>query len=81
MLICFVGTANFPYLFTPDTALHRQALQDNTVYESILDNYSTDRINSLVSQVNITAIVFVNADSGEGYISVDGNEGDRKNLP
>jgi len=80
MLICFVGTANFPYLFTPDTALHRQALQDNTVYESILDNYSTDRINSLVSQVNITAIVFVNADSGEGYISVDGNEGDRKNL-
>lgn len=25
-------------------------------------------------------IVFVNADSGEGYITVDGNEGDRKNL-
>lgn len=24
--------------------------------------------------------MFVNADSGEGYISVDGNEGDRKNL-
>lgn len=26
------------------------------------------------------AIVFVNADSGEEYITVDGNEGDRKNL-
>lgn len=26
------------------------------------------------------AIVFVNADSGEGYITVDGNPGDRKNL-
>lgn len=26
------------------------------------------------------SLVFVNADSGEGYISVDGNEGDRKNL-
>lgn len=25
-------------------------------------------------------LVFVNADSGEGYISVDGNEGDRKNI-
>lgn len=24
--------------------------------------------------------MFVNADSGEGYITVDGNEGDRKNL-
>jgi beta-glucosidase len=34
----------------------------------------------LVSQDNIVAIVFVNADSGEGYISVDGNEGDRNNL-
>ena len=25
-------------------------------------------------------IVFVNSDSGEGYITLDGNEGDRKNL-
>ena len=28
----------------------------------------------------MTAIVFANAGAGEGYISVDGNEGDRKNL-
>jgi hypothetical protein len=53
---------------------------DNTRYESILDNYATSQISSLVSQANVTAIVFVNADSGEGYISVDGNEGDRNNL-
>lgn len=26
------------------------------------------------------AMVFVNSDSGEDYITVDGNEGDRKNL-
>lgn len=26
------------------------------------------------------AMVFVNSDSGEGYITVDGNSGDRKNL-
>lgn len=26
------------------------------------------------------SLVFVNADSGEGYINVDGNEGDRKNM-
>lgn len=26
------------------------------------------------------SLVFVNADAGEGFISVDGNEGDRKNL-
>jgi hypothetical protein len=44
------------------------------------DNYATSQIDALVSQANVTSIVFVNADSGEGYINVDGNEGDRQNL-
>ena len=74
------GSANFPYLVTPDTALQNQALADGSRYESILDNYATGQISSLVSQADVTAIVFVNADSGEGYINVDGNEGDRNNL-
>lgn len=30
--------------------------------------------------ISSVALVFVNADSGEGFINVDGNEGDRKNL-
>lgn len=74
------GTADFPYLITPDTALQIQALQDGSRYESILDNYASGQINALVSQADATAIVFVNANSGEGYITVDGNEGDRNNL-
>jgi len=45
-----------------------------------LDNYADSQIKALASQADLTAIVFVNADSGEGYISVDGNEGDRNNL-
>jgi hypothetical protein len=44
------------------------------------DNYANSQIDALVSQANVTSIVFVNADSGEGYINVDGNEGDRQNL-
>lgn len=74
------GSANFPYLITPDTALQAQALSDGSIYQSILDNYATSEIEALVSQAHVTSIVFVNADSGEGYISVDGNEGDRNNL-
>ncbi|KAK4185063.1 glycoside hydrolase [Podospora australis] len=74
------GTANFPYLVTPDAALQAQALQDGSRYESILTNYATSQTKALVSQANVTAVVFVNADSGEGYINVDGNMGDRKNL-
>ncbi|KAF7948999.1 hypothetical protein EAE96_008176 [Botrytis aclada] len=73
------GSANFPYLVTPDTALQNQAIADGTVYQSILDNYAASQIEDLVSQ-EVTAIVFVNANSGEGYISVDGNIGDRNNL-
>jgi beta-glucosidase len=65
---------------TPDSALQSQALADRTRYESILDNYADSQIEALASQADLTAIVFVNADSGEGYINVDVNEGDRQNL-
>jgi beta-glucosidase len=74
------GTSNFPYLVTPDAALQRQATDDGSRYESILDNYKTSAIQSLVTQPNATTIVFANAQSGEGYLSVDDNQGDRKNL-
>ncbi|KAL7960457.1 glycoside hydrolase family 3 protein [Trichoderma compactum] len=74
------GTTNFPYLVTPDTAIQNQALQDGSRYESILNNYATSAIRSLVSQPEAVAIVFANSDSGEGYLHPDGNEGDRKNI-
>lgn len=74
------GTANYPYLITPDSALQAQAIADGTVYQSIIDNYATSEIEALVAQADVTAIVFVNVDSGEGYINVDGNVGDRNNL-
>lgn len=60
------GTADFPYLITPDAALQAQAIEDNTRYESILSNYATAQTQALVSQAYATAIVFVAADSGEG---------------
>lgn len=74
------GTANFPYLITPDAALQAQAIKDGSRYESILTNYAASQTRALVSQDNVTAIVFVNADSGEGYINFEGNMGDRNNL-
>ena len=74
------GTSQFPYLITPDAAIQAQSIQDNTRYESVLSNYDFTSIDALITQPNVTAIVFANADSGEGYINIDGNEGDRKNL-
>ncbi|KAF4983088.1 hypothetical protein FZEAL_1417 [Fusarium zealandicum] len=74
------GTAQFPYLITPDQGLQNQASLDGTRYESILRNNQWEQTQRLVSQPNVTVVVFANANAGEGYISVDDNEGDRKNL-
>lgn len=63
------GSVDFSYLITPDDALKRDAVQNGSRYESILNNYATSQILGLVSQANATAIVFVNANSGEGYVS------------
>ncbi|KAL8727454.1 MAG: hypothetical protein Q9166_006042 [cf. Caloplaca sp. 2 TL-2023] len=73
------GTANFPYLVTPETAIQNEVLSNNGVFQSITDNFATTQIQSLASQASV-AIVFVNADSGEGFLNVDGNKGDRNNL-
>ncbi|KAF4999497.1 hypothetical protein FGRMN_2426 [Fusarium graminum] len=74
------GTAQFPYLITPDQGIQAQAAVDGSRYESILNNNQWDQTRALVSQPNVTAIVFANANAGEGFIEVDGNFGDRKNL-
>ncbi|KAK2032465.1 family 3 glycosyl hydrolase [Colletotrichum zoysiae] len=74
------GSADYPYLITPDQALQARAVADGSRYESILSNYDSAATTALVKQPDATAIVFVNADSGEGYINVGGNEGDRQNL-
>lgn len=74
------GSVEYPYLVTPEIALQQQALLDNTRFESITDNYANNQIRALVGQDAATAIVFVSVASGEGYISVDNNEGDRRNL-
>ena len=73
------GTAEFPYLVTPDTAIQNQVLSQGGSYESIFDNYATQQITTLAGRASV-AMVFVNADSGEGFIEIDGNQGDRNNL-
>ena len=73
------GSANFPYLVTPETAIQNEVLSNYGVFLSITDGFVTSQIEALAGQASV-AIVFANADSGEGYIDVDGNVGDRNNL-
>ncbi|KAH8586574.1 putative beta-glucosidase A [Bisporella sp. PMI_857] len=73
------GTANYPYLIAPVTALKAQAAKDNTAFTNVSNNYDLAAIKAAVTGAE-AAIVFVNANSGERYITVDGNGGDRNNL-
>ena len=73
------GTANFPYLIAPVTALKAQAAKDKTMVTNVSDNYDFAAVEAAVKGAS-AALVFANADSGEDYITVDGNQGDRNNL-
>lgn len=77
------GTANFPYLITPLEAIKAEVQLNNGAIESVTDDYAYTQMAALArraTQVDGVCIAFGNSDSGEGYIIVDGNEGDRNNL-
>ncbi|EGO28584.1 glycoside hydrolase family 3 protein [Serpula lacrymans var. lacrymans S7.9] len=73
------GTGLFPYLITPYEAIQERARQDGSSIFWDFDDWNTANAQTLVTGQS-AAIVFINSDSGEDYITVDGNEGDRKNL-
>ncbi|KAL7271296.1 hypothetical protein RUND412_005956 [Rhizina undulata] len=73
------GSDNFPYLITPLEAIKARAIQQGSVVQSVLDDYAYAQINNTARQASV-CLTFVKADSGEGYVSVNGNEGDRNNL-
>jgi beta-glucosidase len=65
---------------TPEQAIQNYILTNtNGETQTICDNYADSQIKSLASQADV-AIVFANAQSGEGFITIDGNTGDRNNL-
>ncbi|KAF2172405.1 glycoside hydrolase family 3 protein [Zasmidium cellare ATCC 36951] len=77
------GTANFPYLITPLEAIKAEVRSNRGNIESVIDDYAYTQIAALARRagdVDGVCLVFANSDAGEGYIVVDGNEGDRNNL-
>lgn len=72
------GTAEFPYLVGPLDAIQKRAAADGTkIVPSATDDPTAGASAAAAAE---TAIVFINSDSGEGYITVEGNLGDRNNL-
>ncbi|KAL7940971.1 family 3 glycoside hydrolase [Trichoderma barbatum] len=72
------GAVNYPYFVAPYDAINSRASSQGTrVTLSNTDNTSSGA--SAASGKDV-AIVFITADSGEGYITVENNPGDRNDL-
>lgn len=72
------GTTNYPYFVAPYDALRARAQSDGTTL-SLHNSDSTSGVAGVASGAD-AAIVVVTADSGEGYITVEGHAGDRNHL-
>ncbi|KAJ4363580.1 glycoside hydrolase 3 [Neocucurbitaria cava] len=72
------GSVEFPYLIAPLDAIKTQAQKDGTTITSS-PNDNAQQGASAAQNADI-AVVCVNSDGGEGYITVEGSAGDRKNL-
>ncbi|EIW75053.1 hypothetical protein CONPUDRAFT_140249 [Coniophora puteana RWD-64-598 SS2] len=73
------GTDNFTYLISPYEAIQARARLDQTSVYFDFDDWDLWQAGNRATDVS-AAIVFINSDSGEGYITVDNNAGDRQNL-
>ncbi|KAI0110716.1 glycoside hydrolase family 3 protein [Hypoxylon sp. NC0597] len=72
------GTASYAYFSAPADAIKTRAQADGTQI-SLSSSDSTSSVGSAVNGAD-AAIVFITSDSGEGYITVEDNVGDRNNL-
>ncbi|KAI8366157.1 glycoside hydrolase superfamily [Blakeslea trispora] len=72
------GTSYFPYLVDPLAGLS-DALGKKVKVVSSLDDWNLEKAAETVKDADY-AIVFSSSNSGEEYITVDGNKGDRNNL-
>ncbi|KAG8991387.1 hypothetical protein FRB94_012540 [Tulasnella sp. JGI-2019a] len=73
------GTVDFPYLISPLEAIQARARMNKTSVSWWLNDWDTLGAIATSAYTDVS-IVFIKSDSGEGYITVSGNLGDRNNL-
>lgn len=73
------ATVNNPYVVTPYEAISKRARDEGIVVDFSSDAWEFKNAENLAEFADISVVV-VNSDSGEGYIEIDNNYGDRKNL-
>ena len=66
------GTANFTYLVSPIEAIQARARKHGTAINWYFDDFDVGAAQKVARGTDV-ALVFIKADSGEEYITVDGN--------
>ena len=81
------GTVQYPYLISPLDGIRARVADENEIcieidkHTQIITSASNDTVLAAeVAALADIAIVFINANSGEAYITVDGAAGDRVDL-
>lgn len=76
------GSADYSILISPYEALQARAVKDGTGFSWLFNDFDYAQARKIADERIGTeaAIVFLQSDSGEGYLTVDGNAGDRNNL-
>ena len=74
------GAVEFPYLVAPIQALQSAFDLERVNITSFLTNNPPFKQSPEIIHDQDLCIVFINADAGEGYRTVDGNRGDRSDL-
>ncbi|KAI8831394.1 glycoside hydrolase superfamily [Chytridium lagenaria] len=73
------GTSNFPYIVAPIEGMAGPAKNQRVEISGLNENWDTERIKRTAAAADLS-VVFVNSNSGEGYLTVENNAGDRNNL-
>ena len=74
------GAVEFPYLVSPIQALESTFDAEYVNMTSFLTNNPPFKQSPEIIHNQDLCLVFINADAGEGYRTVDGNRGDRSDL-
>ncbi|KAL7783654.1 glycoside hydrolase family 3 protein [Trichoderma ceciliae] len=72
------GAVDYPYFVAPYDAINTRASSQGT--KVTLSNTDNPASGASAASGKDVAIVFITTDSGEGYINVEGNAGDRNDL-
>jgi hypothetical protein len=80
LLVRLCKTSYEAYYSQPLDAIQTKAREFHTTVDYLLEDFDLPRAGNIAIRRS-AALVFVSADSGESYITVDGNEGDRCVVP